>query len=132
MKRLFTIALCACIFSAFVGCSNAADEGERAAATAKMLYDSLFAGRADIFIGGHYDADSLPTKYREERIDNAKMFVEQQNSEHRGVQSVRISRAEVVDSLNKAAVFLILCYGDSTNEEIVVPMTKQANEWMLR
>ena len=113
-------------------CSGGFSDDNRAAEAAKMFYDSLFAGRADVFVAGHYDADSLPEKYFKERIDNARMFVGQQNDEHRGVISVRVSRSEVNDSLHTADVFLIFCYGDSTNEEIVVPMTELNGEWKMR
>ena len=112
-------------------CSGSSDEN-RAAESAKAYYDSLYAGRADFFMRGYIYSDSLPSKYFDERVDNAKMFVSQQEEEHRGVVSVRVSRTEMIDSLNMADVFLIFCYGDSTNEEVVVPMIESGGRWLMR
>ncbi|MBO5611279.1 MAG: hypothetical protein J5918_01635 [Prevotella sp.] len=127
MKKLIYILLIGIV----AACSGS-NEDTRAAEAAKAYYDSLFAGRADIFISGHFDSDSMPQKYLNERIDNAKMFVEQQKEEHRGIISVRISRSELNDSLHTANVFLIFCYGDSTNEEVVVPMVERNGEWRMK
>ncbi len=128
MKKLLYIIVAGII----VACSSDSDRGKQAAETAKTIYDSLFAGRADLFVRAHYDADSLPEKYISERIDNAKMFVKEQDDEHRGVYSVRISRYEANDSLHTANVYLILCFGDSTNEEVLVPMIEHSGEWKMK
>lgn len=127
MRKLLYIFLLLLVAS----CGGKVDDN-KAAEMAKAFYDSLFAGRADVFIAGHYDTDGMPQKYVDERIDNARMFVRQQEEEHRGVISVRISRVESNDSLRTANVFLIFCYGDSVNEEVVVPMVERNGEWRMK
>ena len=37
------------------------------------------------------------------------------------------------DTLQKYTnVFMMLCFGDSTNEEIVVPMVERDGRWMMK
>jgi hypothetical protein len=58
------------------------------------------------------------------------MALQQKN--HRGIREVRISNAKT-DSLEKyTSVFLVLCFGDSTNEEVVVPMVEQQGRWRMK
>jgi hypothetical protein len=45
---------------------------------------------------------------------------------------VRVSNAKT-DTIQKYTnVFLVLCYGDSTNEEIVVPMVEREGRWRMK
>jgi len=56
----------------------------------------------------------------------------QQENSHRGVREVRVVNAKT-DSIQKYTnVFMVLCFGDSTNEEIVVPMVEQDGRWFMK
>jgi len=45
---------------------------------------------------------------------------------------VRIVNAQT-DTIQKyTSVFLVLCFGDSTNEEIVVPMVEREGRWRMK
>ena len=132
MKNLLYIVLLSLACCLTTGSCGKTDEAGKAAQAAKTIYDSLFAGNVGMFIDSHFDTDSIPDQFKLERVENARLFLEQQDAEHRGVNSVRISRAEYDDSLSTAMVFLIFCYGDSTNEEVVVPMIRKNDTWLLR
>ncbi len=78
-------------------------------------------------------SDSVPDNYREQLVTNMKMFVAQQESEHHGIKDIRVVRTEVDSSGVKAQVFLMFAYGDSTSEEILVPMVICENgKWLMQ
>ena len=87
-----------------------------------------------------YLPDTIPPSYREQLEANASMFVGRMETEHRGVNSVRIMRFvnDTIMSPDKKShvrtsdVFLVLCLGDSLNEEIVVPMVHHKGRWLMR
>ena len=128
MKKLFYffVALLA------VACSSGPDPGEVAAQAAKEYYTQLLAGKYEHYVDGFYRPDSIPASYRRQLIDNAKMFVGQQKDERRGILDVRVVNAVADTTKRSANVFLIFAYGDSTSEEVVVPMVQYRGVWYMR
>lgn len=103
-----------------------------AAEAAKAYYDSLMAGGYGSFVDGVYRSDSIPSSYRDQLVVNAKMYVYELKEEHNGVNDIRIVRSSA-DSVRKVTnVFLMLCFGDSVNEEIVVPMVEKDGKWLMK
>ena len=128
MKKLLYLFVAMVI----VACTSSPDEGEVAARAAKEYYGYLLQGNIASFVDGHYRPDSIPDTYREQLITNTKMYVNQQNEEHRGIKDIRIVDAKTDMQKHAANVFLVLSYGDSTSEEIVVPMVESGGVWYLR
>ncbi len=128
MKKLLYLFVAMVI----VACTSSLDEGEVAARAAKEYYGYLLQGNIASFVDGHYRPDSIPDTYREQLITNTKMYVNQQNEEHRGIKDIRIVDAKTDMQKHAANVFLVLSYGDSTSEEIVVPMVESGGVWYLR
>ena len=128
MKKLFYffVALLA------VACSSGPDPGEVAAQAAKEYYTQLLAGKYEHYVDGFYRPDSIPASYRRQLIDNAKMFVGQQKDERRGILDVRVVNAVADTTKRLANAFLIFAYGDSTSEEVVVPMVQHRGVWYMR
>ena len=87
-----------------------------------------------------YLPDTIPPSYREQLEANASMFAGRMNEEHRGVKEVRLMRCindTVTDdgkrlSVRTAEAYLVLCFGDSLNEEVVVPMIHHGGRWLMR
>lgn len=136
-KILILIPLCA-LLTVFSCSKDKADDG--AVRAAKEYYDSLVAGNSSCFVRGMYLPDTVPDAYREQLEDNAKMFMGRMAEEHHGVYEVRMANC-VNDTLTfdggKTSVrtvnaFLVLCFGDSLNEEIVVPMIEHKGRWLMR
>ena len=115
-----------------LACTSSLDEGEVAARAAKEYYGYLLQGNIASFVDGHYRPDSIPDTYREQLITNTKMYVNQQNEEHRGIKDIRIVDTKTDMQKHAANVFLVLSFGDSTSEEIVVPMVESDGVWYLR
>jgi len=136
-KILFFISLFI-VFSC-LSCSERQDK-DAAARVAKEYYDSLLAGNAAFFVRGMYLPDTIPDDYREQLEANARMFVARQKDEHHGVYDVRILNcvndtvlsADKRSTVRTANAFLVLCFGDSLNEEIVVPMVEHKGRWLMK
>ncbi len=124
----------------FFSCSKERKPDDAAARAAKEYYDSLFAKNYAYFVRGMYLPDTIPSGYREQLEANASMFVRRMNEEHHGVNDVRIMRFvnDTVASpgcksvVRTSNVFLVLCLGDSLNEEVVVPMIHHKGRWLMR
>lgn len=114
-----------------LGCSSHSP-ADVAARVAKQYYDYLLKGKYEAFVDGTYRPDPIPDSYRDQLVTNAKMFMNQQQVEHRGIRETRIVNVTADEENSEANVFLTLCYGDSTAEEICVPMVFRDGIWYLR
>ena len=115
-----------------VACSTGVSREEQAALAAKGYYTHLVQGEYEQFLEGRFMADSLPADYRSQLIEGYKQFVAQQMEARKGIQEVSVSRAYTDSLAGYTNVLLILCYGDSTTEEVVVPMVERNGHWMMK
>ena len=99
---------------------------------AEVYYRQLAEGRCEQFLAGRAVADSLSAGYREQLVACYRQFVAQQERAHDGIADVTATRAEMDSVANVMQVFLQLCFGDSTSEEIVVPMLRHGNAWLMK
>ena len=130
--RGILVAIAAMMMLFSCGRDKAPSREDLAAKAAKGYYDSLIAGGYAYFSYGFNGADSLPPHYREQLVVNSKQYVFGQIKEHNGVKDVRIVTAKT-DSVTKVTnVFLLLCFADSVNEEIVVPMLEVNGVWKMK
>ena len=126
------------LLAVLAACGNATKE-ELAALAAKGYYDHLIHGEYEQFYEG-MDQRTLPdgtalsdeAAYRSQMLDNLRQFMARQEQEHRGVLEVRVSNATTDTVQQVTNVFLVLCFGDSTNEEIVVPMVERNGAWRMK
>ena len=113
-------------------CGNASKE-ELASLAAKGYYDHLIRGEYEQFLEGVDQRERMTDDdYHSQLLDCYEQFMAQQTTTHRGILEVRVSNAKT-DTIQKYTnVFLVLCYGDSTNEEIVVPMVERNGSWRMK
>ena len=114
-----------------MACANPSRE-ELASIAAKGYYMHLVKGEYEAFLEGKDGTDSLPDDYREELLTCYRQFMAQQNRDHHGILDIRVSNATTDTTLNYTNVFLVLCFGDSVNEEIVVPMVERNGSWRMK
>ena len=130
MRKVF-LGLAACLLLA---CGSGTPE-EMASLAAKGYYEHLMRGEYRQFLEGK-DFQALDTigtidRMKEHEI-NLRQFIAQQEKTHHGIREVRISNAQT-DTIQKVTnVFLVLCFGDSINEEIVVPMVERQGRWRMK
>lgn len=118
---------------AATACSSGQHKPDDAAAqAAREYYDSLRKGGYEYFTDMHFRKERIPESYHSQLIDNAKMFVSDLGNSHGGIKEVCIQNCKNDSTGTSAEAFLMLCFGDSTKEEIVVPMVKVNNKWMMR
>lgn len=109
-----------------------ANQGELAARAAKLYYDSLIAGRHANFYDGKLKADTVPESYRWQMIELLRQHTDNEQERHKGIKSVSISGCHYSPKTQTANVMLTLAYGDSTSEQIAVPMVRRNNVWYMR
>lgn len=128
--RLLKMAVVAAMLMSCGG--NPVDQKQLVATTAQLYYQYLLEGKYDDFVEG-MDFHMTPSPgYKEQLRANAKMFVHQQEKAHKGVASIHVSGAEVDERNHAANVYLVFCYGDSTSEQVVVPMVERDKLWRMR
>lgn len=108
------------------------DPGYFAGIAAKGYYDLLLEGKYQEFVAGYNQPNRISKGYHEQLLLNAQMFVEQQNEEHKGMLKVNVLNAKADTAHRVADVFLQIAYGDSTKEQIVVPMVETNGKWQMR
>ena len=134
MRKFAVIVLLAVL----AACGSATKE-ELASLAAKGYYDHLIHGEYEQFYEG-MDQRTLPdgttlsdeAVYRSQMLDNLRQYMARQAQEHRGVLEVRVSNATTDTVQQLTNVFLVLCFADSTNEEIVVPMVERQGTWRMK
>ena len=130
MKKILFFLLS--VMSLFSCKEKAPDLGYYAGIAAKGYYDMLLEGRYDEFVEGQNMPHRIPEGYRQQLVLNAKMFVEQQKNEHRGMKAFQILDAKADTAHHIADVYLSVTYGDNTKEQIVVPMVEVGKKWKMR
>ena len=131
MRKLIVITTCF-ILAAVISCSRDKKVDFAAAHAAKDYYELLVKEKYDEFVNGMNMPEQIPDSYRQQLVDNVRMFVGEQNQEHGGIREVRVVNC-VNDSVQPtASAFLMLCFGDSTIEEVVVPMIKHEGKWLMK
>lgn len=126
MTAVFLLSLSAC--------GEKAEKPDTAAAdAAKEIYDSLNNGGYEFFTDMTYRPERIPDSYRQQLVANTKMYLAGIRQEHKGIDSVSVSACKYDNKEKTAAeAYLLLSFSDSTKEEIVVPMTKKKNRWMMK
>jgi len=134
--RLSVLHRCFCGLTVFsllalllLSCSGESSAEERASEAAVGYYQRLIQGDYEGFLTGLSDrelTDSLDPSM--ETV--LRQFMAEQQEEHRGILDVRIASAH--REKDHMDVFLVLCFGDSTNEEVLVPMVERQGNWLMK
>ncbi len=128
---LFICLLSTIAITLLASCSETTRE-EQAAEAAKVYYEHLAGGRDAEYVAGLYGSDTIREEYRSQLRDNARQYTAAIQAQRRGIIDVRTIRSvKDVDS-NAINVFLLLCFGDSINEQVVVPMVEYKGRWVIK
>lgn len=103
-----------------------------AANTAKIYYQYLIQGKYDDFVAGmdrHVERSQNDVL---QLVENAKMYVQRQQSMHQGIKSVSIVSSKTDTAQHMAMVFLMMEFADNTKEQVLVPMVERNKIWLMR
>ena len=134
MKKLLAFSALLLALSCWLSCSEKQSPEQQAAEAAQSFYQRLLDGYPDGFLAGRAVYDQLPADYREQLVKANEQYVKDMQEKHAGLRSVTISpnvgRAD--STLHVVYAFLLLSYGDTTQEEITVPMVLVDGEWKMK
>jgi hypothetical protein len=130
MRRFFILFA---IISVFLSSCSKKTPEDAAGKAAEEYYNYLIEGKYDQYVAAMDNSEGVPEGYRQQLITMAKQFVAQQKEERGGLKSAKRVNS-VIDSAThtKADAFLEVCYGDSTSEEVVVPMVLKDGKWKMK
>jgi hypothetical protein len=94
----------------------------------------LVNGQTAEFLQAKIGSDSMPEGYRMQLQQMYEQYVSDLRAKHEGVNKVVVSEnvARRDSTLQLTYTFLMLCFGDSTQEEITVPMVEQNGVWKMK
>ena len=116
-----------------MGCHEMSSE-QQAAEAALSYYQRLLENYPDGFLAGKAGYDELPSDYRKQLVKANEQYMKDMQQKHEGLRAVSVSPSvgRTDSTLHVVYAFLLLSYGDSTQEEVVVPMVQVDGEWKMR
>lgn len=116
-----------------LSCSKGTPE-QQAAHAAQKYYNCLADGYVEGFLEGKAGVGDLPSAYCEQLLQAYKLYLADIQRKHQGLREVRISPnvGRRDSTLHLTHAFLLLCYADSTQEEITVPMVESEGQWRMK
>lgn len=132
MKQLLYALFLAVLLLSSCSENKETDHGAIAAEAAKHYYENLISGKYKQFLEGMNLPDKLPESYERQMLENFKAFAKRQDKQRKGIKKVSIRSVKFFAKDSTASAFLLLHYGDSTTEQIVVPMLKKHGLWYMR
>lgn len=131
LKRRMVIGLMGLM--GLVGCQEVSLE-QQAAEAAQSYYQRLLDGYPDGFLAGKAAYDEMPADYRDQLVKANEQYMKDVEQKHNGLRSVVVSPnvGRIDSTLHVVYAFLLLSYGDSTKEEVTVPMVQVDGDWKMR
>lgn len=132
-RLLYSVASIAYMAIMMSACTKGETKPDFAAAeAAKEYYDSLANGGYEYFTNRAYRPERIPDSYAEQLVANTKMYWHSLCDERGGLHEIRISDCRNDSIGANAYAFLLLCFNDSTKEEIVVHMERHDDVWWMK
>jgi len=131
MKRLALFVSLLVVFSA---CFNDRDVDTRhrdVQAKAAECYGYLVEGNIEAYLGSIHDYDSLPEEYQTQLHDLFAQYLDKERRTHGGLCAARVIGDTLLDSVS-AQAFLEVTFGDSTVEQVSLPLVRVNDKWLLK
>ena len=129
MKRLIYLSLCVLMLQVvFVSCNRRDASASKAA---ERYYGYLAKGDVDAYMRGMADYDRIPEGYREQLRKLFHQFVDYDIETRKGILSVQALRDTMISD-EQTHVFLLITYGDSTQEQVSMPLVLTDKGWRMK
>ena len=112
----------------FVSCHR---RDASAGKAAERYYGYLAKGDVDAYMRGMADYDQIPETYREQLHKMFQQFVDFEKENRKGILSVQALRDTVISD-EQTHVFLLITYGDSTQEQVSMPLVLTEKGWKMK
>ena len=100
---------------------------------AETAYAHIIKGEYDEYLSGAYRVyDSIPQRYHNSLVNVLKQAAENEKKERKGMVSAKAIAENTNEKATYSVVRIDITYGDSTKEEIVVPVIKYNGRWRLK
>ena len=129
MRRF--IYLCLCVFMLQVVIVSCHRRDASASKAAERYYGYLAKGDVDAYMRGMADYDRIPEAYREQLHKMFQQFVDFEIERRNGILSVQAVRDTVITD-EQTHVFLLITYGDSTQEQVSMPLVLTEKGWRMK
>ena len=128
MKNAIFLCLAFLGLSLWVSCGK---DGQSAASrAAETYYGYLVEGKYEDYVRGIAYSDSMTDDYRSQMVDLVSQYAAREKALRGGLVSAKALGDTV--SGDVASVFLEVVFGDSTREEIALPMVLCGEEWKMQ
>jgi len=133
MSRAAIVVMGLTALTLVAACHEVSPE-QQAAEAAQGYYQRLLDGYPDGFLEGKATYAEMPEDYRKQLLEAGKQYLEDMQQRHDGLRAVAISPnvGRMDSTLQLTYAFLLLSYGDSTQEEVAVPMVQVKGSWKMR
>lgn len=128
MRRSVYYLICGVVLSVWMACSK--KESHPAGEAALMYYGYLINGQYAEYINSIAYSDSMTDEYKSQMVDLTAQYMAREKEQRGGLVNVRLVGDTIAD--NVASAFIEVVYGDSTREEISVPMVLCNGIWKLQ
>ena len=130
--RLISFVTSFILFSSLFSCNGVLTPEEQASLAAKGYYEHLVAGEYDAYLDGVIGMTEAPADYRQQQRVAIEQFMKRLTEQHKGINSIEVSSVKTDSTLHCTNVFLLICFTDSTQEEICVPMVQKNGLFWMR
>jgi hypothetical protein len=101
-----------------------------ARAAAEYFYELLAKGQSQAYVDNMQEAFSMDTAKYSQFVDLMEQFLHEEKELRGGILSAKAERDTIVDTISM--VYLNAHFGDSTREEIILPVVYTRGRWWIR
>ena len=130
MRRLVPLAIGLLCLTACLG-QREADAHEAVRRAAEEYYACLVDGDVDGYLKGIRDYEAMSEEYRSQLRDMFAQYLHQEQTLRGGLAAARALRDTLIDS-TLAQVFLEVEFGDSTREQVSLPLVLTEKGWRMK
>lgn len=134
MKIRFLIVAALTVLA--ISCSSEKKDGIVEKATPSEIvetaYGHLIKGEYEQYLLCVQSYDSIPERYHKSLINVLKQAAENEKKERNGIANVKAIAENTNEKATYSVVRVDITYGDSTKEEIAVPVVKFNGKWRLK
>lgn len=111
--------------------SSCKKEDKNPCQAAEQYYGYLIKGNVEAYVRHIHDYDQMDEGYRSQLKDMFLQYLDREEQIHGGIVSARALRDTLIDSV-EAHVFVEVQFGDSTSEQVSLPLVRTPKGWMMR